>query len=315
MTSSPRRPFEDFSRDPTSIGLRPATPYADILQEFLRAVNMPDLLVRGLPPLSAPWALLPDKPQDNRSVALALDDHILQELFDAFKAQEPCTRLIEQNSSFRIPQALYPKFFKAPPLDEQVLATSNARGSVPAATIINHRKVVETLYEAFMATFRMNWHASVLVRFFFDTAQDRTSRDVALYLYQALVWNSGAYASREPLLGLVCRQAVETSTLGNWTPLRSRLAPIPFKGGLPFNGEILQQADCLDKEEEQLKKARSFGYRRGYLRNIFRGRPRGSSTSQSPAPPPALTSHQPHSSSRGGLSSSFDVSFSKSFSR
>ena len=97
-------------------------------------------------------------------MALALDDHILQELLDAFKAPEPRTRLVEQISSFRIPQALYPKFFKAPPLDEQVLATSNARGSVSAATLIDNRKVVEAFYETFMATFCTNWHASVLVR-------------------------------------------------------------------------------------------------------------------------------------------------------
>ncbi len=114
----------------------------------------------------SPWAQLPDDPQDNRSVALALNDHILQELLDTFKALEPRTRLVEQNSSFRIPQALYLKFFKAPPLDEQVLATSNARGSVPATTVIDHCKVVEVLYEAFMAAFHTNWHASVLVRFF-----------------------------------------------------------------------------------------------------------------------------------------------------
>ncbi len=301
MASFPRRPFEDFSKDPPSIGSRPATLYVDILWEVLRTVSMPDLLVRGLPPPSSPWALLPDEPQDNWSVALALDDHILQELLNAFKAPEPRTRLVEQNSSFRISQALYPKFFKAPPMDEQVLATSNARGSVPAATVIDHRKVVEALYEAFMATFRMNSHTSALVRFFFDTALDRTSRDVALYLYRSLVeQRSICFKGASSSLGLVCRQAVKTLTLGNWTPLRSCLAPIPFKGGLFFGGEILQQADCLDKEEEQLKKACSFGSRQGYLRNIFRGHSRGGSTSQSPAPAPALTSQQPQSSSRGG---------------
>ncbi len=120
-------------------------------------------------------------------MALALDDHILQELLEAFKAPETRTKLVEQNSQFCIPQALYPRFFKAPPLDEQVLATSNVRGSVPAATVIDHRKVVEALYETFMATFRTNWHASVLVQFFFETAQDTTSSDVPLYLYRALV--------------------------------------------------------------------------------------------------------------------------------
>ncbi len=216
--------------------------------------------------------LLPDDPQDNRLVALALDDYILQELLDAFKAPEPRTRLFEQNSSFRIPQALYPKFFKAPPLDEQVLATSNARGSVSAATVIDHHKVVEALYEDFMSTFHTNCHASILVQFFFDTAQDRTSKDVSLYLYQALVEQQGiCLKGASSSLGLIRRQAVEMSTLGNWAPLRSHLVPIPFKGGLLFDSEILQQGDCLDKEEEQLKKARSFGARRGYLRDIFRG--------------------------------------------
>ncbi len=153
-----------------------------------------------------------------------------------------------------------------------------------------------------MATFCTNWHASVLVHFFFETAQDRIStRDVALYLYRALVEQlyiclKGAASS----ISLIQCQAVKTSTLGNWTPLRSRLAPIPFKGGLLFDGEILQQADCLDKEEEQLKKARSFGSRRGYLRTIFRGNARGGSSSQSPAPRPAPTSNQQQPSSRGG---------------
>ncbi len=217
------------------------------------------------------------------------------------KALEPRWRLVEQNSSFWVAQALYPKFFKAPPLDEQVLATINARGPVSAATVIDHRKVVEGLYEAFMATFRTNWHASVLVCFFFETAQDRTSRDVALYLYRALVeqWViclKGAASS----ISLIRHEAVETSTLRNWTPLRSRLAPIPFKGGLLFDSEILQQVDCLDKEEEQLKKARSFGSRPGYLSSIFRGHSRGGSTTQSPAPLAAPTSQQSHSSSRGG---------------
>ncbi len=172
MTSSPKHSFEDFSRDPPSIGSRPVTPYADILKGVLCTVHMPALLVRGLPPPSSPWALMPDEPQDNRSVALALDDHILQELLDAFKAPEPRAKLVEQNSSFRVPQSLYPRFFKAPPLDEQVLTTSNPRWSVSASTVIDHRKVVEGHYEAFMATFRTNWHASILVRFFFETAQE-----------------------------------------------------------------------------------------------------------------------------------------------
>ncbi len=227
---------------------------------------------------------------------LALDHHILQELLDAFKAPEPHTRLVEQNSSFRIPQALYPKFLKAPPLDEQVMPEDLSL-LLPSSTIARSSR----LYEAFMATFRTNWHASVQVRLFFDTVQDRMSRDVALYLYRALVEpRSICLKGASSSLGLVRRQVVETSTLENWTPFRSRLAPIPFEGGLLFDGEILQQADCLDNEEEQLKKARSFGSRRGYLRNIFRGRSRGGSTSQSPAPPPAPTSQQPQSSSRGG---------------
>ncbi len=118
---------------------------------------------------------------------------------------------------------------------EQVLTTSNPRGSVSASTVIDHHRVVEGLYEAFMATFCTNWHASVLVWFFFETAQDRISRDVALYLYRALVeQHSICLKGAASSIGLIRRQAVETSTLGNWTPLRSRLAPIPFKAGLLF---------------------------------------------------------------------------------
>ncbi len=99
LASSPRRPFKDLARDPPSIDSRPATPYADILKEVFQTVHMPDLMVWGLPPPSSPWAVLPDDPQDNRSVALALDDHILQELLDAFKAPEPRTKLVKQNSA------------------------------------------------------------------------------------------------------------------------------------------------------------------------------------------------------------------------
>ncbi len=62
-------------------------------------------------------------------------------------------------------------------------------------------------------------------------------------------------------------QAIETSSLGNWIPLKSRLAPIPFKGGRLFAEEILQQADSLDKEQKQLKRAHSFGEP---FRGIFR---------------------------------------------
>ncbi len=83
LASSPRCPFKDSCMDAPSIGSSPATPYADLLREVLRTVHMPDLLVRGLPPPTSPWALLPDDPQDNQSVALDLDDHILQDLLDS----------------------------------------------------------------------------------------------------------------------------------------------------------------------------------------------------------------------------------------
>ncbi len=261
---------------------------------------MPDFLVRGLPTPASPWALLLDEPQSGQSAALAFDDHILQEMLEAFKAPEPKARLVDSNSPFCVPQAIYPKFCKAPPLDEQVIATNNPRGTVPASSVSDHRKVVEALYEAFMGAFHTNWHCSVLTRYFFEHAHDTFTRDTALYLYHALVEQCKVVlAGASSSLGLVRRQAVETSTLGNWTPLRSRLAPIPFKGDLLFNGEILQQADHLDKEQEQLKKARAFGSKRGSSRSMFRGRSVGSSTSRSPAPVNAPPS-QTQSSSRGG---------------
>ncbi len=50
--------------------------------------------------------LLPDKPQGSQAVALGLDDHILLEMLEAFKAPEPRTCLMDQSSLFRIPQSL-----------------------------------------------------------------------------------------------------------------------------------------------------------------------------------------------------------------
>ena len=133
---------------------------------------------------------------------------------------------------------------------------------------------------------------------FLRNAQDTFTRDAALYLCRALVeQRKVVLAGASSSLGLVSRQAVEMSTLGNWTPLRSRLTPIPFKGDLLFNEEILQQADHLDKEQEQLKKARAFGTKGGSSRFMFKGRSGGSST-RSPAPTNAPPSQTP--SSRGG---------------
>ncbi len=206
--------------------------------------------------------------------------------------------LLTSHLLFHIPQTLCPKFFKAPPFDEQVVATSNPRGSVPASTVVDHRKVVEALYEVFMGTFRTNWHTSLLVCYFFNSVQDSFARGTALFLYQALVEERKVcLAGASSSLGLIRRQ--EMSTLGNWTPLRFHLEAIPFQGGLLFDGEILQQADCLDNEAEQLKKARGFGLKRGSIHNIFRNRSRGGSISQSSAPTGAPTT-QTQSSSRGG---------------
>ncbi len=71
------------------------------------------------------------------------------------------------------------KVFPSPTVVEQVIVTSNPRG-------VDHRKVVEALYEAVMGAFRTNWHASVLVHYFFDTAQDRFTRDTALFSLPSL---------------------------------------------------------------------------------------------------------------------------------
>ncbi len=163
-----------------SLGSRPDLSYGDILKEVLRAIHMPDLLVRGLTTPVSPWALLPDEHQSTQSVALAFDPHILQEMLDAFRAPEPKACLVDANSPFRFPQAIYPKLFKATPLDDQVVATNNPRGTVPALSVFDHRKVVEALYEAFMGAFRTNWHCSVLTRYFFEHAHDAFTRNAAL---------------------------------------------------------------------------------------------------------------------------------------
>ncbi len=84
-------------------------------------------------------------------MALAFDDHILAVLLDVFKVfLEPCLCLVNQSSQFKIPQSIYPCFFKAPPLDNQVVSMRTPKGSTPNSVVIEHRKVVEALYEAFM---------------------------------------------------------------------------------------------------------------------------------------------------------------------
>ncbi len=140
-------------------------PYAALLKEILRAVNLSDLLVQGPPPPVLPWAILPVESQGRQSMALAFDDHILKDILDAFKAPEPCLRLVDQTSQYRVPQAIYPRFIKAPPLDDQVVLTTNPRGTMPNSVVLDHRKVVEALYEAFMGAFCIKWHMSVLMRY------------------------------------------------------------------------------------------------------------------------------------------------------
>lgn len=46
-------------------------------------------------------------------------------------------------------------------------------------------------------------------------------------------------------------------------------------GGRLFDGDILHKTDSLDNEEEQLKKACAFGFKRGAFPNTFRDNPRG----------------------------------------
>ncbi len=75
----------------------------------------------------------------------------------------------------------------------------------------------------------------------------------------------------------------------------------PSGGGGAPDGEILQIPDSLDKEEEQLKKARSFGLKRGAsiipLGVTVGG---GVGSTQSPAPTAMVTSQPPTSSTGGG---------------
>ncbi len=108
-------------------------------------------------------------------------------MLEAFKAPEPKARLVDSNSPFRVPQAIYPNFFKAPPLDEQVIARSLPR---PASSVSDHRKVVEALYETFMGAFRTNWHCSVLTRYFFEHAHDTFTRSLLLFTFTTLWLNS-----------------------------------------------------------------------------------------------------------------------------
>ena len=54
------------------------------------------------------------------------------------KGPEPWMHLVAQSSQFHIPQSIYPWFFKTPPLDNQVVWTSNPRGDIPNTMAMEH---------------------------------------------------------------------------------------------------------------------------------------------------------------------------------
>ncbi len=94
---------------------------------------------------------------------------------------------------------------------------------------------------------------------------------------------SGASSS----LGLLCRQAIDVSSLGTWPALENRLAPLPFRSGLLFDGGFQQEAEKADKGEEQLKRTRSYASKRagssrqpfqnGFRANFYAPAPRNTS--------------------------------------
>ncbi len=125
----------------------------------------------------------------------------------------------------------------------------------PNSDITDHRRIVEALFEAFMDTWRTGWHSVVLVCYLRSIQPNGFGRAVVDALIKALEEQRKiSLAGTSSSLGLLHCQAIDVSSLGTWPALKSRLAPLPFRGGLLFDGGFQQEAEKADKEEEQLKK-------------------------------------------------------------
>ncbi len=273
--------------------------YPEVLRQVLRSLNLDHLLVEGPPPSTSPWSLQPEEPQGSHGASLALDDHILMEILNAFQVPEPKSRIVDHSSQFKVPPNIYNMFFRSPPLDQHVSAMLNPRGSTPNVAVSEHRRVVEGLYEAFMATWRTNWHSSVLIRYLQTLDMDDGAKAVVDALFKAVVeQRSTSLAGAASSVGLMRRQAIDASSLGNWTALRTRLAPVPFRGSHLFDGATLPTAEDVDKEEEQVKRAKSIASRKGPKPGpSFSSRGRisanfGGPTRQQPRQQPQRAQHQ-----------------------
>ncbi len=62
---------------------------------------------------------------------------------------------------------------------------ANPRGNIPSSAVMEHHGVIEALHEVFIRAFRMNsyWHASVFIRYLYQSAADTCSRDTAPSLF------------------------------------------------------------------------------------------------------------------------------------
>ncbi len=106
-------------------------PYANPLQKVLQYFGLSDLLVEGKLSPYSPWALQPEDPPGSQVVSLTLNDHIFQNILQAFRQPKPRTKLASHASSICVSPVLYQMFFGALPLDAHIGTMHKHRGLCP----------------------------------------------------------------------------------------------------------------------------------------------------------------------------------------
>ncbi len=149
------------------------------------------LLVEGPPPTVSPWAPVRDESTCPQGVGLAVDEAMLRKVLDAFAQPEPKIKLTDHSSPFRVPPTIYQHFSRAPPLDLHMAAMHRHHSSVSTATAVEHQQVIERLFEALMAAWRLKWHTTILTRFILQNQTNSVCQDAVEALFEALADQRG----------------------------------------------------------------------------------------------------------------------------
>ncbi len=90
----------------------------------------------------------------------------------------------------------------------------------PNSNITDHHRIVEALFEAFLGTWHTGWHSVLLAIYLGSIQLNGFGRAVVDALFKALeeqhrISLLGTFSS----LYLLCRQAIDVSSLGTWPAL------------------------------------------------------------------------------------------------